>query len=105
MIKIVNTKITNRNWRTATVFVSSTFVDMNEERDVLNSYVLPKLNEHFNPHRILVQLVDLRWGVRTTGIEDEVEKDNKVLSVCFDEIDRSQPFFVAVLGDRYGYDT
>ena len=95
----------NSNWRTATVFVSSTFVDMNEERDVLNSYVIPKLNEHFYSRRINVQLVDLRWGVRTAEIEDEVVRDNKVLSVCFDEIDRSQPFLVAILGDRYGYDS
>ena len=32
------------NWKEATIFVSSTFSDMNEERDVLNSYVIPKLN-------------------------------------------------------------
>lgn len=92
------------NWKTATVFISSTFCDMNQERDVINSYVIPKLNEHFYSRRISVHLVDLRWGVRTSGIEDEVARDNKVLTVCFDEIDRSQPFFVAILGDRYGYD-
>lgn len=101
----MNTNQLNNSWRTATIFVSSTFVDMNDERDVLNSYVLPKLNEHFNPKRIIIQLVDLRWGVRTAEIEDVPDRDNKVLSVCFDEIDRSQPFFVAILGDRYGYDS
>ena len=100
----MSTNYTNLPWKTATIFVSSTFVDMNEERDILNSYVLPKLNEHFNSKRIIIQLVDLRWGVRTAEIEDEFDRDNKVLSVCFDEIDRSQPFFVAFLGDRYGYD-
>lgn len=101
----MNTNYINMPWETAAIFVSSTFVDMNEERDVLNSYVLPKLNEHFYSNRINVQLVDLRWGVRTTEIENEVDRDNKVLTVCFDEIDRSQPFFVAILGDRYGYDS
>lgn len=92
------------NWKVATIFVSSTFSDMNEERDVLNSYVIPKLNEYFYSKRISVHLVDLRWGVRTSEIENEVARDNKVLTVCFDEIERSQPFFVAILGDRYGYD-
>lgn len=101
----MKTNLLKNNWRSATIFISSTFVDMNEERDVLNSYVIPKLNEHFYSRRINVQLVDLRWGVRTAEIEDEVVRDNKVLSVCFDEIDRSQPFFVAILGDRYGYDS
>ncbi len=100
----MNTNQLYNSWRTATIFISSTFIDMNEERDVLNSYVLPKLNEHFNSKRIVIRLVDLRWGVRTAEIEDESARDNKVLSVCFDEIDRSQPFFVAILGDRYGYD-
>lgn len=101
----MNTNQLNNSWRTATIFVSSTFVDMNDERDVLNSYVLPKLNEHFNSKRIIIQLVDLRWGVRTAEIEDAPARDNKVLSVCFNEIDRSKPFFVAILGDRYGYDS
>jgi len=101
----MNTTQLDNSWRTATIFISSTFVDMNEERDVLNSYVLPKLNEYFNPKRVIIQLVDLRWGVRTAEIEDESARNNKVLSVCFDEIDRSQPFFVAILGDRYGYNS
>ena len=98
----MNTNQLNYSWRTATIFVSSTFIDMNDERDVLNSYVIPKLNEHFYSRRINVQLVDLRWGVRTAEIEDEVARDNKVLTVCFNEIDRSQPFlsryWVTVMG-------
>lgn len=94
----------NLPWRTAALFISSTFIDMHEERDVLNSYVLPKLNDYFSSKRIMVQLVDLRWGVRTSELEEESARDNKVLSVCLDEIDRCQPFFIAILGDRYGYD-
>lgn len=100
----MDTNQLDNSWRTASLFISSTFIDMNEERDVLINYVLPKLNEQFNSKRISVQLVDLRWGIRTTEIKEESERDNKVLSVCFDEIDRCHPFFIAILGDRYGYD-
>lgn len=94
----------NKFWKTATIFISSTFMDMNGERDILNNYVLPKLNESLNSKRINVQFIDLRWGIRTGESVSEDERDNKVLSVCFTEIARSQPFFVALLGDRYGYD-
>ena len=53
----------NKFWKTATIFISSTFMDMNGERDILNNYVLPKLNESLNSKRINVQFIDLRWGI------------------------------------------
>lgn len=48
-------------------------------------------------HVRLVPL-DLRWGVT----EEEAEQ-RKTLEICLDEIDRARPFFVGILGERYGW--
>ena len=84
------------------LFVSSTFRDMQDERDVLRDLVLPRLREFVRPYGIAADLVDLRWGVDTSAVSEE-EQDAKVLEVCLGEIDRCEPFFVLLLGDRYGY--
>ena len=88
--------------RDVSVFVSSTFRDMHEERDALRDVVLPRLREELRPWAISADLVDLRWGVDTSSTP-EAEHDAKVLKVCFSEIERCEPFFLALLGDRYGY--
>lgn len=49
------------------IFVSSTFNDMMNERDILVRYVMPELSEYFNPKGIDVHLIDLRWGVVSEG--------------------------------------
>ena len=84
------------------IFVSSTFRDMHEERDALRDVVLPRLREELGPWTISADLVDLRWGVDTLSTP-EADHDAKVLKVCFSEIERCDPFFIALLGDRYGY--
>ena len=42
--------------------------------------------------------VDLRWG-----ITDEEVAEGGVLPVCLAEIERCRPYFVGVLGERYGW--
>src|SRR5690606_36096057 len=42
--------------------------------------------------------VDLRWGVT-----DEQKAEGAVLPICLAEIDRSRPFFLGLLGQRYGW--
>lgn len=84
------------------IFVSSTFRDMHAERDALRDYVLPRVNEFAGRYGRLVELVDLRWGIDTAGIDEE-EQNKKVLNTCLEEIDRSHPFFIGMLGDRYGW--
>jgi preprotein translocase subunit SecA/nephrocystin-3 len=41
--------------------------------------------------------LDLRWG-----INEEAAKSGKVVEICMDEIVRSRPFFIGLLGGRYG---
>lgn len=85
-----------------TIFVSSTFQDMQQERDVLQNSVLPRIKELAKQYGKSIDLCDLRWGVNTLGMS-EAESSTKVLQVCFDEIDNARPFFIAILGDAYGW--
>jgi len=90
-------------WRTFSIFISSTFADMQAERDYLKQIIFPRIEEELQKRRIKLEIVDLRWGVDTTSIEQEDEREATVLKVCLDEIKRCRPFFIGLLGDRYGW--
>ncbi|MGC9319730.1 MAG: DUF4062 domain-containing protein, partial [Armatimonadota bacterium] len=81
-------------WRTVRVFISSTFRDMQAERDHLVRFVFPRLREELRNRRIHLVDVDLRWGV--TAEEDALE-------VCREIIDECRPRFICILGGRYGW--
>eukprot|EP01116_Phalansterium_solitarium_P003945 TRINITY_DN1478_c0_g2_i3.p1 TRINITY_DN1478_c0_g2~~TRINITY_DN1478_c0_g2_i3.p1 ORF type:complete len:2362 (+),score=859.43 TRINITY_DN1478_c0_g2_i3:58-7143(+) len=85
-------------WRTARLFISSTFRDMHAERDLLIRYVLPELRERCKQHRIHLFEVDLRWGVT-----EEEALNNKSVQICLDEVDNCTPFFIGLIGNRYGW--
>lgn len=85
-----------------TIFISSTFRDMNEERDLFHARICPELNEIAREYGESISFCDLRWGVNTSTLESE-EGSRKVLSVCLDEIDRCKPYMVVLLGQRYGW--
>ena len=85
-----------------TIFVSSTFRDMNGERDVIRQKVVPLLNVTAMKYGESIWCKDLRWGIDTTDLSEK-EANTKVLGVCLDEIDRSNPPFVILLGERYGW--
>jgi hypothetical protein len=80
------------------LFVSSTFRDMDEEREELIKRVFPKLRRFCEERGLGWTDVDLRWGVT----EAQVER-GELLPVCFAEIERCRPFFIALLGERYGW--
>lgn len=86
--------IENREIR---VFLSSTFSDMDDERSALVK-LFHKLKLEANQRNVVLTLLDLRWGVT-----DEESRTGKVLSVCLNEIENSHPFFIGLLGSRYGY--
>ncbi|MBQ9644525.1 MAG: DUF4062 domain-containing protein, partial [Lachnospiraceae bacterium] len=85
-----------------TIFVSSTFRDMQLERDALQTRVLPLLNATAEQYGQTVSFCDLRWGIDTSDLESE-EGSRKVLDVCLDEIDRCQRPMIVILGERYGW--
>src|ERR1043166_7842230 len=84
--------------RVIRVFVSSTFADMQEERNLLVTRVFPLLRERCRQRHLELVEIDLRWG-----ITDEQAKEGRVLPICFAEIERCRPFFVGMLGERYGH--
>jgi tetratricopeptide (TPR) repeat protein len=89
-------------WRTRSVFISSTFVDMQQERDFLRTRVFPELEERLQAHRCHLEWVDLRVGIALAG-ETEDKRELKVLKVCLDEVRRCRPYLIVLLGDRYGW--
>lgn len=85
-----------------TIFVSSTFRDMDLERDAIQQIVYPRLNKAARQHGQSISFCDLRWGIDTSLLESE-SGSRKVLDVCLEEIDRCQPPMVVILGYRYGW--
>ena len=84
----------SQTWKTVRVFISSTFRDMQSERDRLVRFVFPKLRQELLQRRIHLVDVDLRWGVTS-------EQD--ALSVCREVVDECRPRFLCMLGGRYGW--
>jgi tetratricopeptide (TPR) repeat protein/Cdc6-like AAA superfamily ATPase len=80
------------------VFVSSTFRDMQEERDELAKRTFPALRRLCEQRGVAWTDVDLRWGVTR-----EEAAEGKVLPVCLAEIHRCRPYFIGLLGERYGW--
>lgn len=84
------------------IFVSSTFKDMQRERDILGAKVIPFINEEARKCGDEISLCDLRWGINTLS-ESEEQSNIKILSTCLGEIDNCRPFMIVFLGDRYGW--
>ncbi len=81
-------------WKEVRVFISSTFKDMQAERDHLVRFVFPRLREELLKRRMHLVDVDLRWGVTS---------DQDAFDLCIDEIKRCHPRFLCMLGGRYGW--
>lgn len=73
------------------LFISSTFIDMDVERDIIKFEVIPALNQMFNKKGVDIQAIDLRYGVNTSGLSEE-EASDKVLNMCMQSVDRARPF-------------
>ena len=93
--------LTNNTFR---LFVSSTFSDFIAERDALQTRVFKRLEKYCAERGARFQAVDLRWG-----ITEDIQRQHDTLRICLEEIRRCQvlsprPNFVALLGDRYGWE-
>lgn len=83
-------------------FVSSTFADMQRERNLLHS-VLQKLHDEYLPQGWIIEWTDLRWG-----ISQEAGLDNRTMRICLNELRRCRqlsprPNFIVLMGERYGW--
>ena len=84
------------------IFVSSTFRDMNAERDIIHRVVMPRLNKIAREYGESISFCDLRWGVDTSDLDND-DGAKKVLEVCLNEIDKCKPYLIVLLGQRYGW--
>ena len=87
-----------KKYITKNIFISSTFVDMQVERDILSKKVLPLVKEFALKYYINIEFVDLRFGI-DIGNKNLLDK---VVNTCGDEIIRCKPLFIGFLGDRFG---
>lgn len=83
------------------VFISSTFRDMHAERDHLVTAVFPELRERCERLGLEFFDVDLRWGVPDKNVDGESANS---WEYCRKWINEAKPFFVCLLGQRYGWE-
>jgi len=84
--------------RVVRVFISSTFRDFEQERNLLATDVFPELRRRARDRFVEVMEVDLRWG-----ITQEQSEQGLTLPICLKEIERARPYFIGLLGERYGW--
>ncbi|ARU92630.1 DUF4062 domain-containing protein [Tatumella citrea] len=85
------------------VFLSSTFRDMDAERDYLLTRVFPEIRRLCYERMVTFSEIDLRWG-----ITEQAAKNGRTVQICLEEIERCRqlgipPFFIGFLGERYGW--
>ena len=80
------------------VFISSTFRDLQEEREHLVKKIFPEIRSLCRERGITFTEVDLRWGLTE---EDQVL--GQIIRTCLEEIDRCRPYFIGITGSSYGY--
>ena len=73
---------------------------MHAERDHLVTVVFPELRERVEELGLELYDVDLRWGVPAKNIDGETANS---WEYCQKWIDRVEPFFICMLGQRYGW--
>lgn len=86
------------NYRSIRVFISSTFIGMEKERNHLMQHVFPRLVHLAAKRHVSVSPLDLRWG-----ISKESAERGEVVKTCLREIRNTHPFFIGILGSRYGW--
>jgi nephrocystin-3 len=84
--------------RVVRVFVSSTFQDMQEERETLARETFPELRRRCRERQVEFVAVDLLRGM-TEQQADRAE----MLPLRLAEVENCRPYFLGILGQRYGY--
>lgn len=84
-------------------FVSSTFVDMTIERDLLQKEIVPEIKAYCKDKGWQFEVIDLRWGISA-----EAAAHHRTMHICLSELDRCmkispRPNMILLLGQRYGW--
>jgi WD40 repeat protein len=79
-------------WKTLKIFISSTFKDLEMERDQL-AQIFQKLQQNIFARRLQLIPIDLRW---------REQSQNDLARWCVDMVTQCQ-YFIGILGYRYGW--
>ncbi len=80
------------------VFISSTFRDLQEEREHLVKKIFPEIRALCRQRGVTFTEIDLRWG-----LTEEEASLGRVIRTCLEEIDNCRPYFIGLVGERYGW--
>jgi hypothetical protein len=69
-------------WVEIRLFISSTFVDTQAERDVIVKRVIPAVNRKLAPNYIRIVPVDLRWGI----LAEEAKDCKSIQKTCLNQV-------------------
>lgn len=80
------------------IFVSSTFSDLKDERNSITYKIFPEKRFFCEQRGYDLVDIDLRWGITA-----QESHNGNVLEICLSEILNTRPFFIGIVGDRYGW--
>jgi WD40 repeat protein/Cdc6-like AAA superfamily ATPase len=85
------------------VFISSTFTDTHQERNILHESILPKLQIMGRENDIQITLSDLRFGIKDKNNEDHLTWHycQSEIKHCYEE--SGGIFFLSLQSEKYGY--
>ena len=84
-----------QRYKNIKVFISSTFRDLDKERGYIVTHVFNRLRGEYRD--LPIHEIDLRWGLTDKDVEE-----GRIIDSCLYYIHQAKPFFIGILGDRYG---
>ena len=99
------TTLKPNTWQEIRLFLSSTFIDTQEERNLIITRIVPNINHRLKNKFIRIVPVDLRWGV----LPEESKDFENIQKICLNQIEecrhdpRLSPWLIGLRTTRYGW--
>ncbi|MCX6876235.1 MAG: DUF4062 domain-containing protein [Verrucomicrobia bacterium] len=90
-------------WKARPVLISSTGKDLQSEHHWLNTRVLPRIREELAKRMPHLAAIGLQPAAETALAGTDEARGLRLLKGRLEEIKRSRPFLLVLLGDRYGW--
>ncbi len=84
-------------------FVSLAFMDTQEERNAIMTWLLQELDDIANPHGIDITFVDMRWGVKDENTYDHKTWNAYMFEVEKYRVESGETFSISLQGQKHGY--
>jgi hypothetical protein len=92
--------MSSETWKQVSVYIASGYFDMEGERIELFDRVLPELQQMCVPLRVQLHFIDMRVGLSEHQWWELIERGGYM--PILSEIDRCEPFFIGLYGEKYG---